>query len=623
MTAELTFGRMWLTNFKTFAGTHMFEFDAEAGLYFVAGINKDDPQLGANGAGKSTLLADSLMWVLFDKTIRDSRPADAVTPWDAGKVKTDVAVEINRSGVQYLVRRTRRPSGLFLAEGDERERTVDQGELERTFGLNEDMFKRTIVLGQFGSMFLDLKPEAQSQMFTDALGLDVWLRAADVAQKDVRTRERAADSARQALEAARTRLGDVKEDLSRAEGARDAWGGQHDAAVASAKGDVTAIEGELKALKKDPPPDPGKGKKSGPSADTLKDQVDADKRALRAATTASAEALASFRTAERLLKDAKAARDRYKDASYDKKCPECGQTVSAKHLRDKLAELEVGVRDALDAFDRAKSKDDELNTAANDADAKVTSSEDALREAEAAGSARREWNTKVTAKQGELERADDRLSDLEKEKNPHTQTVATLTQRHEDSKRALEDAEGKAGDEEQSLEAANFWVASFRDIRLKRLEDALRELEMTTTRYSEALGLEGWQIAFTTERETKSGSTTIGFNVFLYPPGQKEPVRWANYCGGEVQRWQLAVSFALSEILLSRAGLSPNIEVYDEPTRGLSPQGVSRLIEELRERALEQRKAIYLVDHHALDTGLFDGTLKVTRKDGASSFTWQ
>jgi ABC-type multidrug transport system ATPase subunit len=84
----------------------------------------------------------------------------------------------------------------------------------------------------------------------------------------------------------------------------------------------------------------------------------------------------------------------------------------------------------------------------------------------------------------------------------------------------------------------------------------------------------------------------------------------------------MAVSFALSEVLLSRAGLSPNIEIYDEPTKGLSPNGIADLLEHLRDRALELGRAVFVVDHHSFDRGLFDGTLMITKGKKGSSAKW-
>lgn len=618
---EFVVGTVHLENFKTFSGKHSFRFDEEPGLYFVMGENKDDPQLGANGTGKSTLLADALMWVFYDKTIRDTRPADAITSWAKGKARTEVSVDLKRGADKIIVTRTRRPNSLTIGVNDTQTRTIDQAELERTLGMNEDMFKRTIVLGQFGSLFLDMKPEAQSQMFTDALGLDIWLRAADEAGKDVKAQRRKVDVASSELDRANARITEALDSLTRAKDAAAGWADKHAEAVRVAKADLASHEDRLKKFKADAPA--GGGKKAGPALDSLKDEIDGVRRALRTAGRDNADALAVFRGAEQKLKDERNNLARYEKAAEDRKCPDCGQTVSQKHLREKVDGIRELIKAAEGKLEEARENEEVRAKDVKRIEALVDEKEKLLRAAEDADRLRREWNTRLVAYQRNVEVADDKVVDLEKETNPHSDTIKQIEARVDDLEVEEKSAATTKAEEEELLEAANYWVDAFRDIRLKRLEEALSELEMVTTRYAESLGLEDWRIEFATERETKSGATSLGFSVSLYPPGESVPVRWASYCGGEVQRWQLAVAFALSEILLARAGLSPNMEVFDEPTRGLSPQGVATLIEQLRERALDQGKAIYLVDHHALDTGLFDGTLKVSKKNGTSTFKWQ
>jgi len=91
----------------------------------------------------------------------------------------------------------------------------------------------------------------------------------------------------------------------------------------------------------------------------------------------------------------------------------------------------------------------------------------------------------------------------------------------------------------------------------------------------------------------------------------EKPIKWESYSGGESQRWRLAVSFGLSEVLLTRAGATTNIEVLDEPTHSLSPEGTSRLLEHLTERAKTLERVIYFIDQHSLEKGYFDQVFTV------------
>jgi DNA repair exonuclease SbcCD ATPase subunit len=182
----------------------------------------------------------------------------------------------------------------------------------------------------------------------------------------------------------------------------------------------------------------------------------------------------------------------------------------------------------------------------------------------------------------------------------------------------LKDVLGSLEVTELSAGRFKYWVGAFKEIRLSLIDEVLQELEIASSEHAARLGLVDWEIKFQTERENKSGDISYGFNVLLYPPAQKEPVRWESYSGGESQRWQLATTFGLAEVLLARAGITSSLEIYDEPSQHLSPEGVDGLIEVLGERSIDERKTIFYLDHASLDRGLFNGIFTVI-KDKAGS----
>jgi hypothetical protein len=54
---KLHFHSIELHNFKGIVGDLRFAFHAECGFYFVQGVNKKEPRLGANGVGKARYLS--------------------------------------------------------------------------------------------------------------------------------------------------------------------------------------------------------------------------------------------------------------------------------------------------------------------------------------------------------------------------------------------------------------------------------------------------------------------------------------------------------------------------------------------------------------------------------------
>ena len=128
-----------------------------------------------------------------------------------------------------------------------------------------------------------------------------------------------------------------------------------------------------------------------------------------------------------------------------------------------------------------------------------------------------------------------------------------------------------------------------------------------------------WGITYATEKETKAGTRQQVLDVAVRSPASgDESVRWEVWSGGEGQRLRLAGALALSEVLLAHAGVRFDLRVLDEPTRGLSPEGVRDLCELLTEYAAQADLAVWYIDHAAVDSAAAASTLMVI-KDGSGS----
>lgn len=606
--AYLEFKSLMIENFKAFAGTHEIQLARAPGLYYITGQNRLEPELGANGVGKSTIF-DALLWALFGRTGRDNRPAAAVHSWGIGKT-TRVRLELRRGENPITVTRTRNPNRLMVDDFDG-EREIQQDEIPKLIGMSETLLRYTLILGQFGTLFLDMKPEAQSQMFTEALQLDIWLAAANRASD--KAKQAKSDVARHDRELARLDgvLVQLAEQIKEDERAAALFEQDRAAAIKKAKRGIAQMETDLEDLEAAPVERPEL------PANVLDPKLARE----------SANAQAALRV---LLNDIAANNDDIESAQarlikiekHKRKCEACGQQISAadwQAQRDKVAKEIAALTSILrgqEAEVKAlKKTGDELGSRLQVESLRL---DEARADYETDLEAWEEWQAKANAARSTKATCQADLKRAEQSTNLAQDRIDAAKQKQvkeEEAQAAIAIAKADAETLEQD---ALFWVDAFREIRLSIIDETLIELEMAATRHAGMLGLVDWAIRFETERETKSGSTSYAFNVLLFPPGRDEPVKWESYSGGESQRWQLAVAFGLSEVLLARAGLTPNLEILDEPTRGLSAQGVEDLLEHLRTRALELGRAIYFVDHHSLDKGMFDGVLMVQKdKSGA------
>ena len=171
-----------LQGFKSFAEPQCFVLPKQPGLYFVTGLNKQHPRLGANATGKSTLL-DAIYWCLFGHTSRGLKAGDVVT---RGGKSASVEVRLNINGAYIAVLRKQAPNSLHIGEGG-KWRPVDQDAVDKALGLNAEAFQASVMRAQFGESFLQLKPAEKLTLFSQIMGLDLWLeksrKAADLAKE--------------------------------------------------------------------------------------------------------------------------------------------------------------------------------------------------------------------------------------------------------------------------------------------------------------------------------------------------------------------------------------------------------------------------------------------------------
>src|SRR5258708_6430774 len=324
----LQFDRLILHNFKAFVGRHTFKID-RPGLYYVTGNNLREPELGANGAAKSTLF-DALFWVWTGKTLSDSRPGSAVEPWkrllDKGTVRVSSYFHDER-GEEHVITRTRRPNSLKIDDKEE-----DQKVADRWLGMSTDNLRRTLILGQKGEdnkLFLDLPPEIQSRMFTDMLDLNLWISAAELANKKAGEHDRLAQQHERAETEAQGRADALREQLEEEREANRTFRASKTKKVAAAE---SQFEETTRLLMDQERKKPKEVKGDLPQLEIqladyrsrigiLRDKENKQRAKVH-------EINAQIAGHQRVL-------DSYEEVK-DNTCPECGQKVSSSHIRERM-----------------------------------------------------------------------------------------------------------------------------------------------------------------------------------------------------------------------------------------------------------------------------------------------
>jgi DNA repair exonuclease SbcCD ATPase subunit len=600
-----------LTNFRSYKGTHSFEFPLQSGLYFFAGENKLD-DLGANGAGKSTFL-DAIVWCLYGRTARGLKAADVLS-WDTvGGCSVSLHLTV---GEKLEVKRSQKPNGLWV-NGD----PVDQEGLEKFIRLNCESFLHSVMNAQFGTSFFSLTPSAKLELFSDILKLDTWLDWSQLAAKrseEVASRIKDLQSfiAREG-----GRLEGIKADIEVLKSKEQTFEYEIRVELKKLSSELVKLRVELKSLTTDETRI--RSKKLATKADH--DAISKKFARLEADRDKHIAGLQECNKQKAVFQDRlnRVGVEIATVRSWGALCTCCKQKIDDKHRAAMVKKLLTEKEDMLDEL---ALEDEECQMRLKlMVKAKLavglceTEFEKAAEELAALNAKLFEMNNDIVDIERRIARLEHDIEKTNLRSNPYSKLLepkraelAALTgsiKRHDE---AIDELEIQHA-------ATSYWVKGFKQIRLHIIEQAFQSLEMEVNNSLAQLGMADWHISFDIERENKSGGITKGFIVFIKSPHNKLPVRWESWSGGETQRLQLAGDLGLANLIMHQQGLTNTIEIFDEPSTHLSKEGLADLANLLYDRATTDNKQIWIVDHTAMSSfGEFNGII-TAKKDANGS----
>lgn len=584
--------RITITDFKSYRGAHEFEFPKTVGLYFLTGDNKQEQALGANGAGKSTLL-DAITWALFGRTTRGLK-ANEVLSW--GATSCAVTLELAVGSKNLTIQRTQKPNGLLLNS-----KPVDQEGLQKHILLNYESFLYAVINTQFGESFLSLAPSAKLTLFADIMDLDSWLTRSDEAALISSNQEALIASQEVAIHKYESEIAAIEDDLEELTEQEAVFDDEKQNELKKIKAEIALVEDErIENL-------PKVSEALLVRLAKLEKRRDSRITHIQDAVRERSEFVGKLKALKEQIEE---------HEKLDGLCPVCNQAVDkqlhAAHLRT-LLRKEVALVNAvsicdgdLDLIKKAlfeiKHEIEILSEKINDV-ADTERSQQALRD--------------------EVKALKTKYSEAKAKANPYCNWLANKRTKLGAIIKWRFDSIALKEKLEAEHTATNYWIKGFKKVRLFIIEQAFQTLEVEVNNNLAQLGMPDWQITFDIERENKSGGITKGFVVFVQGPNNKEPVRWENWSGGETQRLQLAGDLGLANLIMQRHGLTGTIEFYDEPSTHLSKEGMMDLADMLHDRAINEGKRIWIVDHTSITNfGEFEGIITI-RKDenGSSSIT--
>lgn len=607
----MIFDEIGIQYFKSFNKEQVFSLGQHGPHFgFISGDNQVDPKLGGNGAGKSTF-TDALCWAFFGKTTRKLKAGD-IKPWTA-KGLTKVWVTFDVGACAYKLTRTQSPNKLLLQKDQEDEKLVEQQDVEDLIRLNFKSFLYSIVFSQFEPMFFDLGSAEKSEIFANIVGADEWLTHSQNAKIKSDSLSTKLHSLEIKLADRNSKVDQLEEtsyldDIENWDASRESSIEALEESIASLESEIASTEKALTSLKRSRKRENSGIDKFEKELSSLKKDILENSKRSDLVAQGRATATAELGVVSKALRNLD---------GLGATCTSCMQPIDKSHIEkeiDKLDSEEARLDAELTKLDEEYGALKAKGTALRKKEAVLTDEITSMKVEEG------RVETKIKSLEDALDRLDSRIEDNEKridvkkaQENPYREKEEALAKQIDDGIAEINKLEEDKEVLLKDLSAHQYWVKGFKDVRLYVISHALKEFELEVNDCLGSLGLQGWKITFEVDKETKSKTIQKGFHVLIHSPSNKEPVKWESWSGGESQRLRLAGTIGLANLILTRAGIAPNIEFWDEPTQHLTAGGVSDLLDILFERSRRLSKTVWLVDHKGFDYGSFDSSLLITK----------
>lgn len=600
------------------------------GLVLIEGINDANETFQSNGSGKSTLLS-IVTYALFNKT-PNGLTADAVINRKEKKNMV-VTLDFEKDGVPYRIERYRKhkthknTTKFYQGENDlTTDKVADTDKrIQSVFGIDYLTYMNSIMYGQGDvEIFAKTTDKGKKQILENLADIGVYRFAQDVAKEkakqaqalvedyeaQIATKQREIEfvdisyqnelagyqNTASTITYLKSTIATLQEDIN-----------QEQIAVVMEK---ATIQAELAEVNEQV----NQANQGG--------QVDAEIVARLDEAKANVAKLATAKlSVQQRLTDNQTALQK---VTTETNCYVCGAPLNAEHREKEITRLSTDIQKDTDYLAQLDQAINQYTEVQNDVQAQYDT---AWNEVQTINSNYQQLvqlqytlQTKMDAVGNNLTVLESQLAQEEAKLEAYqTVTVpkldeATKTKLANEIQALETKLTNKRNDAEQYKVLAEE-VFSNKGIRSDVLDLVTPFLNERANKYLAILSGSDIEIKFSTQTETAKGELKDKFDLEVINGSGGETYQ-AN-SAGEKKRIDLAISFAIQDLVQSKANIAVNLGLYDECFDGLDSIGCENVIKILKERQKDV-SSIFVITHNENLKPLFENVITMKKENGSS-----
>lgn len=599
------------------------------GLVLIEGINDTNDTFQSNGAGKSTLLS-AITYALYGVTPNGLK-ADALIN-NSAKKNMAVTLEFEKDGVPYRIERYRKHSKhknttkFYQGEVDLTQKSVGDTDKKilAVFGIDYLTYMNSIMYGQGDvEIFAKTSDKGKKQILENLADIEIYRYAQDIAKEKVKV---ASDKV---SELEQQSLGKEQE----VQFIKDAY----HKALSDYQSTAQLIENQETSLKNEKI-----------ALEQLENSNEAQKKAIESEIaeltksiellerpTVDAQLQAQIQKVQTNLQALRAGKTNLgvnrvglvqslTKLNNETNCYVCGAPLNAEHREKEMASLKKQIEE----LDVKVSQFEQAITPYENEEARLLEvQQEASRKYQEVQQNYNAINSKLNSLQNSLSALDRNVAIQQTKITGIEQGLAQLKQvavPKLDEARLAEIEKEKAGIKEQLVEAKKDVdqykilvneVFSNKGIRSAVLDLVTPFLNERANYYLNILSGADIEIIFSTQTTTSTGNLTDKFDLEVIN-GSGGSTYQSN-SEGEKKRIDLAISFAIQDLVQSKANIAVNFGLYDECFDGLDSVGCENVIKILQERQKEV-SSIFVITHNSDLKPLFENVITIKKEQGQS-----